>query len=546
MLREESENNIYILVAVALTSGISNSALLIIINQAAENDSTGKDNSYLFIACLICVGLYLLSNWYVQRKSSQQIERIIRKIRIRIINKIRRSELQTIEELGQSDVYGRVTSDALTISQSIETMVRAFQSALLVLFSFIYIGFMSVKALAVIIGVIVLGALSFYRTAEVTGKIYSQASQKQNEFLSMLNGFLLGFKEVKVNSQKSNGAFQFFKEITKEASNLHVKAMFSMVNSNLISRFLFYLLLMAIIFIIPAYEHHPDKSVVKISAAILFILGPLEGLISAIPKVVESNASAMNIANLERKIEGQLNQPVEQKEIEKEISDYRPLTFEHAVKMEGIEYQYQRKYDTDGFIVGPINLTINKGQAVFITGGNGAGKSTLLKLLCGLYYPKAGKILVDKVKVSSGNYQRYREMLGIVLTDFHLFERLFGLPEVQQEQIDELLELMQIHNKTEIVDGKISNLNLSTGQRKRLALVISLLEDKPLYIFDEIAADQDPVFKKFFYTEILSQLKAQGKTVIMVTHDNEYFHLADACYRLQDGQLSSLNPNKNG
>ncbi len=540
MLREESESNIYLLICITLVSGLSNSALLIIINQAAENDSLGRDNSYLFIICIICVALYLFTSWYVQRKSSEKIEEIVRRIRVRIINKIRCSELRTIEELGPSEVYGRITTDAIIISQSIEIMVQAFQSAMLVFFSFIYIGMMAFKALIVIILMIVLSAFSFYRTAAVTEKLYSKASQKQNDFLSMLNGILLGFKEIKVNSKKSNDAFRYFKEIARETSVLNVKATYSMISSNLISRFLFYLLLMAIIFIIPTYEHSPDTSVVKISAAILFILGPLEGLISAIPQVVESNASAINIDNLEKKIEGELNPSIEKVETSTQVPHDKTMAFNQEVKINGIEYQYQRKYETDGFIVGPIDLTIPKGQITFITGGNGSGKSTFLKLLCGLYYPKAGEIMVDHVKVESSNYQNYREMLAIVLTDFHLFQRLFGLPEVYQEQIDELLRLMQIDNKTQITEGKISNLNLSTGQRKRLALVIALLENKPFYVFDEIAADQDPIFKKFFYNEILKQMQSQGKTIIMVTHDNEYFHSADACYKLQNGQLSTL------
>lgn len=545
LLRTESDAAVYILIAVGLISGFSNALLLIIINQAAENDASGADNSRMFILCVVCVVIYLLSNWHVQRKSTQQIEGLVQKIRVRIANKIRHSELQAVEELGQSEVYARITNDTSSISWSIETMVQAFQSAILVLFSFIYIGYMSLPALVIIGTVIVMGALSFYRTAKVSSKAYEEASRKETQFFDALKGILHGFKELKINTRKNNGAFWHFKRIMQEATNLRIQATFSMINSNLISRSLFYIMLMAIIFIIPAYHAGASQSVVKISAAILFIIGPLEGVIGAIPDIMQSNVAALNIDKLEQKIETAMayNSATEH-EAEAEAETPSPLAFEREVRVQNLQFEYPRKYDADGFSVGPVNLTIPKGQLLFITGGNGSGKSTTLKLLCGLYYPKAGQITVDGVRVTQQNYQQYRELLSIILTDFHLFDRLLGLSDIDQEHVNELLTLMRINDKTQIIDGVITELNLSTGQRKRVALVVSMLEDKAIYVFDEIAADQDPTFKHFFYTEILPQMKAQRKTIIVVSHDDHYFHVADVCYKLQDGLFTTLKPKK--
>src|SRR5690606_27967207 len=103
------------------------------------------------------------------------------------------------------------------------------------------------------------------------------------------------------------------------------------------------------------------------------------------------------------------------------------------------------------------------------------------------------------------------------------------------------LAQLQLDHKVRVENGTFSTLRLSQGQRKRLALLVAYLEDRPFYVFDEWAADQDPVFKKIFYTEILPSLKAKGKTVIAITHDDGYFHVADRCFKFEDGKLKELS-----
>jgi ABC-type siderophore export system fused ATPase/permease subunit len=185
---------------------------------------------------------------------------------------------------------------------------------------------------------------------------------------------------------------------------------------------------------------------------------------------------------------------------------------------------------------------VNPGDVVFLTGGNGSGKSTLLKLLTGLYVPDSGRILAGDDPVTRDNIQGYREMFSAIFSDFHLFRRLYGLLGTDETAVAGLLHQMQLDHKVEFKDDRFSNLELSSGQRKRLALVVSLLEDRPILVFDELAADQDPQFRRFLYEELLATLKREGRTVIAATHDDRYFHVADKVVKLEYGRVAHVGP----
>jgi len=181
---------------------------------------------------------------------------------------------------------------------------------------------------------------------------------------------------------------------------------------------------------------------------------------------------------------------------------------------------------------------------VFIVGGNGSGKSTLLKLLTGLYYPTDGSVDLNSELIDRTQYASYRELFAIIFTDFHLFDKRYGLSNIDDKQVKELLRLMQLDKKTKYRAGEFTQLDLSTGQKKRLAFVAAILDNKPIYIFDELAADQDPQFRQYFYEVILPDLKLKGKTIIAVTHDDKYFHVADRVLKMEYGQLVNLRDGK--
>lgn len=204
----------------------------------------------------------------------------------------------------------------------------------------------------------------------------------------------------------------------------------------------------------------------------------------------------------------------------------------------GLTHHYAREGDERPFRLGPIDLTFRPGEVTFLVGGNGSGKTTLALLLLGLYRPESGRILLDGVPIDDSNREAYRQLFSTVFSDFHLFDSLLGL---EQDNLDGVarvyLERLQLDTKVRIEGGSFSTQALSQGQRKRLALLTAYVEDRPFYLFDEWAADQDPLFRKVFYTELLPDLKARGKAVLVITHDDRYFSRADRCVRLDVGRL---------
>jgi putative ATP-binding cassette transporter len=190
------------------------------------------------------------------------------------------------------------------------------------------------------------------------------------------------------------------------------------------------------------------------------------------------------------------------------------------------------------FMLGPISLELRPGELVFIIGGNGSGKSTLVKVLSGLYQPLRGDVRLAGTMITDGNREWYREHFSVVFSDFHLFRRLLGQSDSQVERLaPHYLRLLQLDQKVTLHNRTFSTLDLSQGQRKRLALVTAYLEDRAIYLFDEWAADQDPQYKEVFYKTLLPDLRARGKTVIVITHDDRYFHLGNQVIKLDDGKV---------
>jgi len=209
-----------------------------------------------------------------------------------------------------------------------------------------------------------------------------------------------------------------------------------------------------------------------------------------------------------------------------------------TIVLSSVSFRYTGRKDEKSFTVGPIGLSIKQGEILFIVGGNGSGKTTLLKLLTGLYRPDPeGSIMLGDRLVESAGYQGYRELFSAIFADFHLFRKLYGLKSIDDGRVSSLLKTMRLDTRTDYADGRFTHIDLSTGQRKRLAYITALLGDKPVYVFDEWAADQAPDFRRLFYTEFLDDLRAGNKTVIAATHDDRYFHCADRVVKMEEGKI---------
>jgi putative ATP-binding cassette transporter len=292
----------------------------------------------------------------------------------------------------------------------------------------------------------------------------------------------------------------------------------------------FYSLLSVVVFLLPRIVPTYASVVLMITAAILFIIGPLQMVVQAAPVFDRAKSALARLAELEEKLEKELRPGTDAA-----AADFG--CFE-TVQLDETVFHYPDQEDGPGFKVGPIDLSIRRGETIFLVGGNGSGKTTMLKVLSGLYLPTSGGIRIDGARLTEDQAQSYRELFGTIFSQFHLFDRLYGLEGVEKERVLAMLEDMELSSQTSFEDGRFTHLNLSTGQRKRLALAITLLEDKEILVFDEWAADQDPHFRKHFYEVLLQRLKANGKTVIAATHDDRYWALADRVVHLEYGKIT--------
>jgi len=270
----------------------------------------------------------------------------------------------------------------------------------------------------------------------------------------------------------------------------------------------------------------------KLVAAIFFIFIPTANVVRMINYNSQVSVAIHGIKELENIIDERLRENgVDIDRAKNEVSN-SPV-FE-TLELEDIEYSY---YDADRMItfsVGPVSFKLNKGDVVFVCGRNGSGKTTFLKLMAGLYKPEKGIIRQNGKIVRFNHNQTYRETFAAVFSDFYLFQKLHGLRETDPHKTEELLALFQLDHKTNRIGDMFSNINLSTGQKKRLAMIVALMENKPVYIFDEWAADQDQFFREYFYLELLQRLKREGKTIVAVTHDDRYFKYCDRILSFQD------------
>jgi putative ATP-binding cassette transporter len=299
---------------------------------------------------------------------------------------------------------------------------------------------------------------------------------------------------------------------------------------------LIFILIGLLIFALPALQPTTTATTIGFSLVILYLLPPLEVIMSALPTLGRANVALQKIEAMGLSLTAESTG----QSIPISSNSYASL------KLQGVTHAYNGE-DGDGFKLGPIDLSFRPAELVFLVGGNGSGKTTLAKILTGLYAPDEGAVYLDGEKITDETRDQYRQLFAAVFSDFFLFESLLGLSAgALDEQALQYLQRLQLDRKVRVIDGVLSTTDLSRGQRKRLALLTAYLEDRPCYVFDEWAADQDPLFKEIFYLRLLPELKARGKTVIVISHDDRYFHVADRILKLNYGKveqeiLTSLN-----
>ncbi|PCI41964.1 MAG: hypothetical protein COB46_01940 [Rhodospirillaceae bacterium] len=533
-LKKESKVSPYPLLIMATLGGLINGALLSAFSAISTSGDKGPEfHSILLI--LTTMAMYYFTKKYTLLSSMTIMEEMINSIRKRVVGKLRYAELGSFEQLDRAKVYSILTQEVNMLSQSVNAIVYAFQSAIIVVFCLLYIGINSVPTLLTMLLAFVLGALTYMRIHKESAAIIRESMVRETAFFSALGQILDGFKELKLHHKKDRSVFHGYASVTRNLKLLNLRAGKLFSSNFVFTQAYFYALIGVVVFLLPAFSNIDSHIATSVTIATLFMIAPLMMAISAIPELARAKVAIHNLYDMEKKLDSIGGQ----KSRTKNNPGYPDF---QTIVLQKLLFHYpQTEGDEKPYTVGEIDLTIKRGEILFIVGGNGSGKTTLLKLLTGLYQKNSGKILLDGEVVSNASLHHYRELFTGVFADYHLFDKLYGVEATDEGLVDELITRMELQEKTAYKNKQFTNLQLSQGQKRRLGLIVALLEDKPIYIFDEWAADQDPNFKKFFYEELLQDLKAKEKTVIVISHDDRYFKFSDRVIIMEYGKIIEDN-----
>jgi len=489
------------------------------------NLSYEQSKDRLFILFILTLILKIIVYHQFSKRLTIQVEAHIAGIRLKVMDYVRNTDLRSFEKLGAETIYTALTFDVKSVAEISNLIVFTIKAGISMMVCTIYLAFLSWSAFLLTMLVACITAGFYLHNQFLIKQIIDQVRVHEKKMFKGIKHLLDGFKELKLNDRKNDDFFHSsIKRHVVQLREMNLQVARLYINNYSISLASWKSLILVIVLILPLTGFFLGNILLTFIGLILFM--PVSVLIEIAPRFILASFSMHRLYRLEQTLQ-HINQ-----EITDSVSEARPVEF-RKIEYDNISFRYDEK-EGRPFVLEPLNLSFKAGEIIFITGGNGSGKSTLLKVLTGLYYTHSGKIILNDREIRISDY---RSLFSIVFADFHLFDRFYGLTGVKATRVNELLKLMQLNGKVEFAEDKFSTLNLSAGQKKRMALIVAILEDKPIFVFDEWAADQDPYFKRYFYEELLAEFKAQGKTVIAVTHDDRFFNVADRIFRLDYGRL---------
>ena len=530
LVRSEIPEHLKTMAVMTAVSAVSTTLLLWLVNSGARDAAGGTLSLSLVLRFLVTVFLFAVSQNYVLVTASQDVEGLLDRMRLRLFDEVRRSDMVTVERIGRAALHSALIQETQTLARTVPMLVVGAQQATMLVFLGIYLAWLSPMAcvLAFSFAGIAL-AVRFTRMVSL-GKAMQAAMGAELAVFDGLTDLLRGFKEVRMSSPRAEGVLRDLRTVSAAARRVNTDTKkrwgweFSLLQS------MFYALVGLMVFVVPLFTTTYYTVVVQATILTLFIVGPVGTLAYVTPMVAQTEFA---LANIEAMVE-RLRQATG------DVPDGEALALDQtpsSIALRDATFRYQGAGGATVFQVGPLSAEFRAGEITFITGGNGSGKSTMLRLLTGLVPLAGGGLLADGEPVDAERRQGYRDHISAIFSDYHLSRRLYGIAQPDPQSVRHLLERLEMEDKVGVRDGAFTTVDLSGGQRKRLALVVALLEDKRVIVLDEWAAGQDPHFRRVFYETLLPEWKAQGKIVICVTHDDRWFGLADRVLRMDEGRF---------
>ncbi|OEZ60781.1 MULTISPECIES: cyclic peptide export ABC transporter [unclassified Duganella] len=527
-LYKQSWQLFWLATVLALVGGLSGAGVIASVGKGIHGDA---DYGKLGVSFFALAFLQLVCSSLSATALLRSTQRAIFRMRVDMSQKLLHTPFKKLQEMGKPALLTIMTDDINTFVMAFTLVPKALSDITIILACLGYMAWLSWQ-LFLMFTLSVIALLVTYTLLErIPGRNMVALRTHVGTLYGNFRGLIEGSKELQLNSMRGNHFVD--RVIAPTAGNLKDSFVVGMTQYTWVANagvMMMYSIIGLLVFVIPAWFPQQAESVAAVTLITLFIMNPIGDLMSLLPALRRANIALGKIQELDGTLPalGAGEAPANP------FGSYDKVLLE----LKGVCHSYPSAKNDSQFMLGPIDLTIRKGEIVFIVGGNGCGKTTLSMLLLGLYEPEAGHMAMNGTPVTQRNVAHYRQYFSAVFADFHLFEELLvhDTAELKQRTTRYLHDL-GLGEKVSVEDGKFSTINLSSGQRKRLALIASYIEDRSVYLFDEWAADQDPEFKEVFYRAILPDLKRRGKTVIAITHDDKYFDSADHIVKLRDGQI---------
>ncbi|WP_151633996.1 cyclic peptide export ABC transporter [Noviherbaspirillum aerium] len=523
----------YLLSAAALASIASGICSVLLVTQinavltaASFTDSTAL--AWRFTAVAVAAMLTRMLSSVLFERLSQRAHADLRQfISARVVT----AEFRRLEEIGGPRVHSALSEHSARVAEFFVSFPAILVNAVIVAGCLIYMAWLSWQVFLAAVVVIGLGSLGYHLAHLKAIRHLGAASKEQDRLFDHFRSLVDGAKELRLNAAKRARFSRDVLGASIEKVRRERTFGMSLFSASIAwGNFLVYAFIGLVLFVLVGDVPERARVITGFALVFVYMVVPLESLLLALPR-----------ANLARVSGAQIDEITQQLEQAGRTAptDAAPR-LKHLV-LQGVAHRYYHEGVDALFALGPVNLDFVPGQITYLVGGNGSGKTSLAKLLAGLYRPEQGAILFNGVPVTDANRDSYRQLFSAIFSDFHLFDQLLdGASAELDTQANALIARLCLQHKVQVRNGAFTTRALSQGQRKRLALVVAYLEDRPFLLFDEWAADQDPLFKEVFYRELLPELKARGKAVLVISHDDRYFHLADRLMRMENGQVVSI------
>ncbi len=520
----------YGVVVVAVVAGLSRDGIMWAINESAAAVGTEKSLSFWLPAFVGMFLLFLLSTFYYHVLAQKLVGKLVRKLRLRLTRNLLKAQPNLLQREGHGALYQIMTQDVTSLSQFSGQILDTLPSLIFLCIAMPQMFLLSTTAGFCAIFVMLGGCMGYYLQRKAAEAGAENIRLLEIKYFERVSDVISGFRQLRLHKPRRRDLMDDVEHVVEEArtAQLFVATRYSI--GEIVVQALKFALFGIVIFLVPQLSDHTATTVFQIITVVLFSLTPFEAIVTKYPAYIHARVCFIRVMELQKKLVEFVDAPQSESD--------EALEFEKIELTDVVATHLAREQST--FQLGPLDFSINRGETVFIVGENGSGKTTFLSVLAGLLEPVEGDLKINGTPVDIEQMEQYRALFSTVFTDFHLFRKLYGLYHIDSDAAKEMLDKVHLGDVTGIEDNQFTRVDLSAGQKRRLALAVAAFEDRDIILLDEFVADQDPEHRRYFFEELIPEFKALGKTIVVTTHDLKWIANCDRLFTFEDGRIKSV------